>query len=35
MATPMHERQWEHIGADLCDYDGKQYLVIVEYFSRE
>lgn len=35
MATLMPERAWDRIGADLCDHDGKQYLVIVEYFSRE
>ena len=34
MATPMPECPWERVGADLCDHGGKQYLVVVDYFSR-
>ncbi|XP_065182106.1 uncharacterized protein K02A2.6-like [Sycon ciliatum] len=32
--TPFPERPWQRIVSDLCDVDGRQYLITVDYFSR-
>ena len=32
--TPLPKRPWSKIGIDLCTYKGKNYLIIVAYFSR-
>lgn len=32
--TALPERPFQMVGADLCDYKGHNYLVLVDYFSR-
>ncbi|XP_015780903.1 PREDICTED: uncharacterized protein K02A2.6-like [Acropora digitifera] len=32
--TPLPERAWKKIGADLCAHQGKQFVVIIDYYSR-
>lgn len=34
MSTEFPPRPWSTVGADLFQIDNKQYLVIVDYFSR-
>ena len=34
ITTPLPERAWKKIGADLCAHQGKQFLVIINYYSR-
>ena len=34
ITTPLPERAWKKIGADLCAHQGKQFLVIIDYYSR-
>ena len=32
--TPFPQRPWERLGADLFDWKGSKYLLLVDYFSR-
>ena len=32
--TPAPERPWQHIGADFFTFDGFEYLVIVNYYTK-
>ena len=32
--TPPPERLWQHLGADFMSFDGSEYLVIVNYYSK-
>ena len=32
--TPPPERPWQQLGADFMTYDGSEYLVIVDYYSK-
>ena len=34
ITTSLPERAWKKIGADLCAHQGKQFLVIINYYSR-
>ena len=34
ISTIFPERPWQHIGTDLCDFESRKYLVIMDYFSR-
>ena len=32
--TLLPECPWQHLGADLCTYQGNDYLIMVDYYSR-
>lgn len=34
ISTPLPERPWQYIAADIADYNNQQYLITVDYFSR-
>ena len=34
MSTPLPNRPFQMVGADICDFKGQNYLVVIDYYSR-
>ena len=34
MASPLPDKAWERVGSDLFEYQGKTYLLMIDYYSR-
>ena len=34
VAAPLPNRAWSHLAADLCELNGKTFLVAIDYYSR-
>ena len=34
MTTPLPDHAWSTIGIDLCEYEKRDYLIVVDYYSR-
>ena len=34
MSTPLLNRPFQMVGADICDFKGQNYLVVIDYYSR-